>query len=425
MTTSPQPGTGSLTGLRVVEIGTSVAAPYAAQILGDFGADVVKVERLGTGDDSRSWAPPQWDGVSVTFLALNRSKRSLVVDYKTDAGKKILESLISESDVLIQNLRPGALAAAGFDAGHIKALNPRLIYCELSGFGSAGPRASDPAYDPLVQAFSGIVSITGDESSAPSRVPVSLLDMGTGMWAALAVFEALRRRDQTGLGSHVELSLLQTALTWLTIPLMGVQSGSPVPGRQGSGLAGVVPYGAFPSSDGYVFISAGNNQTWHDLLDALGAGHLKEVGEYATNPQRVMHREGVTRDLSAATSRFTSNELVGLLAAARIPHSPVQTLDQVLGDEQVNALGQFRALHHDEIAEFTTLNLPMTFDGAYPEISQAPPALGADTQSVLASLGLSEAVIADLLTQGVVQQAEPGSDRIASDATTKRTDGAV
>ena len=425
MTTSPQPGTGSLTGLRVVEIGTSVAAPYAAQILGDFGADVVKVERLGTGDDSRSWAPPQWDGVSVTFLALNRSKRSLVVDYKTEAGKKILESLISESDVLIQNLRPGALAAAGFDAGQIRALNPRLIYCELSGFGAVGPRASDPAYDPLVQAFSGIVSITGDESSAPSRVPVSLLDMGTGMWAALAVFEALRRRDQTGSGSHVQLSLLQTALTWLTIPLMGVQSGNPVPGRQGSGLAGVVPYGAFPSSDGYVFISAGNNQTWHELLDALGAQHLKDVYEYSTNPQRVVHREAVTRDLSAATSRFTSNELVGLLSAARIPHSPVQTLDQVLGDDQVHALGQFTALQHDAITDFTTLNLPMTFDGAYPEISQAPPDLGADTYSVLTSLGHSEAEIADLLAQGVVQQAEPGSDRMASDATTKPTEGAV
>jgi crotonobetainyl-CoA:carnitine CoA-transferase CaiB-like acyl-CoA transferase len=425
MTPSAQSGRGSLAGLRVIEIGTSVAAPYAAQILGDFGADVVKVERIGTGDDSRSWAPPQWNGVSVTFLALNRSKRSLVVDYKTDAGKKILESLISESDVLIQNLRPGALAAAGFDAAHIRALNPRLIYCELSGFGAVGPRASNPAYDPLVQAFSGIVSITGDESSAPSRVPVSLLDMGTGMWAALAVFEALRRRDQTGSGSHVQLSLLQTALTWLTIPLMGVQSGSPVPGRQGSGLAGVVPYGAFPSADGYVFISAGNNQTWNDLLDALSAPHLKDVDAYSSNPQRVVHREGVTRDLSAVTSQFTSDELVDLLAEARIPHSPVQTLDQVLGDEQVNALGQFTELHHDAIADFTTLNLPMTFDGVYPRISQAPPALGADTQSVLASLGLSEVSIADLLSKGIVQQAAVDGDRMANEAGAKGTEGAV
>jgi crotonobetainyl-CoA:carnitine CoA-transferase CaiB-like acyl-CoA transferase len=186
-----------------------------------------------------------------------------------------------------------------------------------------------------------------------------------------------------------------------------------------------VPYGAFPSSDGYVFISAGNNQTWHELLDALGAQHLKDVDEYSTNPQRVMHREAVTQDLSAATSRFTSSELVGLLAAARIPHSPVQTLDQVLGDEQVHALGQFTALHHDAIANFTTLNLPMTFDGAYPEISQAPPTLGADTRGVLASLGLSEAEIADLLAQGVVQQAESGSDRMATEATAKRTEGDV
>jgi crotonobetainyl-CoA:carnitine CoA-transferase CaiB-like acyl-CoA transferase len=186
-----------------------------------------------------------------------------------------------------------------------------------------------------------------------------------------------------------------------------------------------VPYGAFPSSDGYVFISAGNNQTWTDLLDALGAPQLKDVEAYSSNPQRVVHREGVTRDLSAVTSQFTSDELVDLLAAARIPHSPVQTLDQVLGDEQVNALGQFTALHHDAIADFTALNLPMTFDGVYPRISQAPPALGADTQSVLASLGLSEATIADLLSQGIVQQAATDGDRMANEAGAKGREGAV
>ncbi|CAB4894251.1 MAG: CoA transferase [Actinobacteria bacterium] len=415
MTAASVSGAGSLAGIRVIEIGTSVAAPYAAQILGDFGADVVKVERLGTGDDSRSWAPPQWDGVSVTFLALNRSKRSLAINYKTEAGKKILTQLIAHSDVLIQNLRPGALAAAGFDAAQMRALNPRLIFCDLAGFGATGPRASEPAYDPLVQAYSGIVSITGEESGGPSRVPVSILDMGTGMWAALAVFEALRRRDQTGVGSHVQLSLLQTALTWLTIPLMGVQSGSPVPGRQGSGLAGVVPYGAFPSSNGYVFISAGNDQTWRDLIGALGAEHLGDVSEFSTNPQRVINRQAVTLALSAETARFTTTELIEALSAARIPHSPVQTLDQVLNDEQVHALGQFRHLPHDGIEDFTTLNLPMTFDGAYPEISQAPPSLGADTEAILTSLGLTAPEMRQLISQGVIQQTDSDTGRIASE----------
>jgi crotonobetainyl-CoA:carnitine CoA-transferase CaiB-like acyl-CoA transferase len=235
------------------------------------------------------------------------------------------------------------------------------------------------------------------------------------MWAALAVFEALRRRDQTGVGSHVQLSLLQTALTWLTIPLMGVQSGSPVPGRQGSGLAGVVPYGAFPSSNGYVFISAGNDQTWRDLIGALGAEHLGDVSEFSTNPQRVINREAVTLALSAETAKFTTTELIEALSAARIPHSPVQTLDQVLNDEQVHALGQFRHLPHDGIEDFTTLNLPMTFDGAYPEISQAPPSLGADTEAILTSLGLTAPEMRQLISQGVIQQTDSDTGRIASE----------
>ena len=227
------PTPGSLTGLRVIEISTSVAAPFGGQILGDLGAEVIKVERP-TGDDTRHWSPPAWNGESIAFMSFNRNKKSVVLDYKREEGRQVLVDLLRDADVLIQNLRPGALAKAGFTWEFLRELNPRLIYCEMSGYGHVGPRAQQPAYDPLLQAYSGIVSMTGEDGGEPSRVPVSLLDMGTGMWMAISVFEALRRRDQTGEGCHVQNSLLQTALTWITSPLMGAAAGNPPPRRLGS-----------------------------------------------------------------------------------------------------------------------------------------------------------------------------------------------
>lgn len=394
---------GSLDGIKVIEIGTSVAAPYAAQILGDFGADVVKVERTGTGDDSRNWAPPEWEGYSVTFLALNRNKQSVVIDYKTQQGREVMERLIAGADVLIQNLRPGSFAKAGFSAERLRELNPQLIYCEMSGYGRTGPRSQQPAYDPLLQAYSGIVSMTGDDGGAPARVPVSVLDMGTGMWTALAVFEALRRRDVTGEGSHVELSLLQTALTWLTPPLMACAAGDPPPRRLGSGFGGVVPYGAFPTKDGHVFMSAGNDDTWRRLILALECPDLDHLPGFGSNGDRVRNREIVVDTLSSRTSNFTSAEVVERLTQASVPHSPVNTVDKVLVDEQVQALGQIQAAPEHAIADLKLVNLPMTFNGHYPEITKAPPELGQDTESVLASIGLDTAEIEALLASGVVE----------------------
>lgn len=400
--TGPGATPGSLDGLRVLEIGTSVAGPMAAQILGDLGAEVIKVERVGRGDDSRSWAPPHWHGLSVTFLSLNRNKRSIALDFKDPRGAAVLESLVRSSDVLIQNLRPGALAACGFGPARLRELNSRLIYCELTGFGPTGPRAGQPAYDPLVQAYSGIVSVTGEDGGAPARVPVSLLDMGTGMWTALAVFEALRRRDRTGLGTHVEVSLLQTALTWLSMPLMSVLAGNPAPSRLGSGLAGVVPYGAFPTNDGYVFVSAGNNDLWARLCRALAAPQLAQREDFVTNETRVANRSEVNEEVAKLTRGYDTNSLLNLLTAERVPCAPVNTLDQVVADEQVRATGVVSRMPHSQIDGFSIVNLPVTFDGEYLPAVVPPPVLGADTSAVLASLGISEQDISALVRDGVV-----------------------
>ena len=189
---------GSLTGLRVVEISTSVAGPFVGQILGDLGAEVIKVERIGSGDDTRAWAPPDWDGKSIAFLHLNRNKRSIELDYKHPRGKEILTELIVGADVLVQNLRPGALAKAGFTPEVLREVNPRLVYCDMTGFGRTGPKAEDPAYDPLLQAYTGIIDMMSTGDGPPRRVPLSVLDKGTAMWAVIGILDALRRRDRTG-----------------------------------------------------------------------------------------------------------------------------------------------------------------------------------------------------------------------------------
>lgn len=396
---------GSLEGIRIIEIGTSVAVPYGCQILADFGAEVIKVERLNGGDDARKW-PPMSDGVSITFLSLNRNKKSVVLDYKDERGAQLLEELIGTADVLVQNLRPGALAKAGFSWERLKQINPRLVYVEMSGYGRTGPRQAQPAYDAMLQAYSGVVAMTGSDDGPPARVPLSMMDMGTGMWLAIGVFDALRRREQTGEGSHVEVSLLQTALAWVNTPLMGVAAGGPVPQRLGSGFRGNVPNGAFPTSDGYVFLSVGNNESFYRLLDAIEAPHLKDAEGFEDNPARVENRHKVNEALGAATSKFTMDELLERLDRAQVPHSAVNTLDRVLADPQVQAVGQLESVEHPQLGEVTMVHTPITFDGEYLAMRSTSPELGADTADVLSSLGRAAREVEDLLAAGVIEISE-------------------
>lgn len=393
---------GSLDGVRVVEITTSVAGPLVGQILGDLGADVVKVERVGAGDDTRAWAPPAWGGESIAFLHLNRNKRSIELDYKDPRGKQILTDLLRSADVLVQNLRPGALAKVGFTPEFLAELNPRLIYCDMTGFGRTGPKADEPAYDPLLQAYSGIIDMMGTGDGPPKRIPLSVLDKGTGMWAVIGIFDALRRRDRTGKGSHVGVSLLETAVTWVHANLMGALAGNGKPKNLGSGHAGVVPYGAFPTSDGYIFMSAGNQTLWTRFCDAAGAEDLLTRDGFGSNPERSANRAEVEAAVSGVTSRFTVADLLERLGAAGVPCSAVNSVPDLVDDPQVKALGLVEPLEHHSIDDFEVVNLPVTFDGAYPPHRNAPPKLGADTAEILTDLGLPAEQIDALRADGVI-----------------------
>jgi crotonobetainyl-CoA:carnitine CoA-transferase CaiB-like acyl-CoA transferase len=399
--------TGSLSGIRVTDLTVSVAGPFATQILGDLGADVIKVERPRTGDDTRSWGPPFWNDEATTFLALNRNKRSLAIDLKAPEGQRAFERLVARSDIVVQNLRPGALAKLGFSYERLRGINPRVIFCDMSGYGPAGPMKDLPAYDPLMQAFSGLMSITGEEDRPPVRVPASILDQGTALWTVIAALSALRTRDVTGCGAHVQTSLLQTALMWLPFQLTGYLATGNLPRRLGSGTTGIAPYQAFPTSDGYLIVAAGNDNLWQRLCAAAERRDLVADRRFRDNPGRVRHRDQLSAELSATFQARTAAEWQKILGAAGVPTTPIQTLDEVIDHPQVQALEAIARVEHPRIPDFRVVNLPVLEDGRYPATRRVPPLLGEHTRQVLAELGYEAAEITALAESGVAEVRSP------------------
>ena len=376
----------SLADVTVVDLTTNVAGPFATQILGDLGADVIKIERPGSGDDTRGWGPPFWghDRVSVSFLTLNRNKRSVVLDLRSQEGAEQARRLIASADVLVQNLRPSALRRLGFDEATLMRLNPRLVYCEISGFGAVGPRASEPAFDPLMQAFSGLMSITGEDGGAPSRIPVSVLDKGTGLWAVIGVLNALRLRDLTGRGSTVRTSLLETALTWQSSQLLGYLSTGRAPGRLGSSMAGIAPYQAFLARDRHLVIAAGNDRLWCKLCAVLGLAHLADDERFTTNRLRYANRAELTRLIEEALGARDADAWLVLLGAAGTPAAPINDAGQVLAEPQVEAVGMLERPDDAGPEEPWYVHTTVTPNGVRFPIRRPAPKLGADTDDVLA-----------------------------------------
>jgi crotonobetainyl-CoA:carnitine CoA-transferase CaiB-like acyl-CoA transferase len=403
---------GSLQGLKVVEISTSVAGPLVGTILGDLGADVIKVEQVGRGDDTRKWTPPDWDGNSVTFMSLNRNKRSLELDYKHPDGKQILADLLADADIFVHNLRPGALTRAGFSWEDMSALNPRLIYCEISGFGPGGPKSFDAAYDPLIQAYSGIVSLMAPVEGSPVRVPLSILDKGSAMWAVIGIMDALRRRDLTGAGSHVETSLLQTAMSWISVQLIGAVAGNERREALGSGHDGVVPYGAFPVQGGHIFISAGNQALWLKFLTATGETDLNSEPGFGSNPERAANRSLVNARVSEITSRYAADDLLRLLKEHNVPASMVNRVEDMVTDEQVAQTGIIESVEHPSIEGFKVVNIPVTINGEYPAHTRPAPSLGASSREVVQQIGRSADEIDRLVSLGIIGvSSEEGSGK--------------
>ena len=375
--------TRPLFGLVVIEIGHSIAAPYAGMILGELGAEVIKVENPKGGDAARGWGPPFAEGAATCFHAVNRSKKGITIDLADPAEAAKLRRLVLErADVLLNNLKFGALDRYGLSPAVLMQEKPGLVYCNIGAFGAVGPLRERPGYDPLMQAYGGLMSMLGEDGRPPVRVAVSIIDLATGMWAAIGVLAALEERRRTGHGGVIDTSLYETALGWMTIPIAAYLANGELPARFGSGVEMIVPYQAFAAADGHIMVAAGNDNLFRRLADAVGRPSLAEDPRFRTNKDRVVNRPALIAILEDVFKAEPSRVWAARLDAAGIPNGPIQTVDQVVTDAQTAALAIIQRRPQNPLS---LVGLPLSFDGVRPPFDKAAPELGEDNRAVFAA----------------------------------------
>ncbi len=403
---------GPLYGLRVFDLSRILAGPTCSQLLGDLGADVIKIERPGAGDDTRKWGPPyvkDKDGKdtreSAYYLSSNRNKRSLAIDISQKAGQALAKRLIAKCDIMLENFKVGDMAKYGLSYADLAKDNPRLIYCSITGFGQTGPYAPRAGYDMLAQGLGGIMSVTGDSGTPPYKVGVGIADIMCGMYATSAILAALHHREKTGQGQYIDLSLLDTQVAWLANIGLNYLTSGKVPTRVGNEHPNIVPYNVMATSDGHVILAVGNDQQFAKFCNFAGEAELAKDARFATNEQRVFNRRALYDHLEGTMRRKTQNEWVEGLAKLGVPCSPVNTIDQVFADPQVRAREMQIALPHPQAGKgkVDLIGNPIRYSATPVDYRRAPPYLGQHTDEVLAEvLELSPAEIAELHAQKIV-----------------------
>ncbi len=390
-----------LDGLWVADLSRILAGPYCTMTLGDLGARVVKVEEPGKGDDTRGWGPPFWNGESAYYLAVNRNKESVTLDLRQGRGREALGRLVERADVLVENFRPGTLARWGYSWEALHARNPRLVYCSISGYGLSGPDRDRPGYDLIAQGEGGVMSLTGEPEGAPMKAGVSQADIVAGLWAVIGILAALEARRVTGRGQRVESSLLEGQLGLLAYHATNYWAGAS-PERLGNQHPNLTPYGTYAASDGHLTVGVGSEALWSRFCDVLGAPGLAGRAEFATNAQRVRHRDALDRELAPRFAERTVSAWLERLGAAGIPCGKVRSVPEALDDPHAAARGMIARLPHPRIPDFRSVALPVRLSETPGEAALPPPLLGQHTDAILGELGFTPAQVAELRAASVV-----------------------
>ena len=395
---------GALSGIKVLDLTRVLAGPWTGQLLADLGAEVIKVERPGSGDDTRQWAPPSLpDGTAAYYLAANRGKQSLTVDITQPAGQAIVRQLAAEADVLLENYKVGGLKKYGLDYDSLRALNPGLVYCSITGFGQTGPYAALPGYDYIVQGMSGLMSITGPADGEPHKVGVAVTDLFTGLYAANAVQAALMSRYRTGEGQHIDMALFDCSLAMLANVNMNWLVGGEVPPRLGNAHPNIVPYQVFRTAgDSHFILACGNDKQFRAICELIGQPGLAADERFASNPQRVRHRDLLVPQLAEAFLTRGRDEWLKLLDAAGVPCGPINTVDEAFADPQIRYRQMELHLKDAQGQDVPQVACPIKMSGTPPAYDAPPPKLGQHTDSVLSALGYDAAAIAQLRANGTV-----------------------
>jgi crotonobetainyl-CoA:carnitine CoA-transferase CaiB-like acyl-CoA transferase len=405
---------GALSHIRVLDLSRVLAGPWCAQNLADLGADVIKVERPGTGDDTRHWGPPfakdangEETKESAYFICINRNKRSITIDIAKPEGQEIIRKLAAESDVVIENYKVGDLEKYGLDYESLKKVKSNLVYCSVTGFGQTGPYAQRPGYDFIIQGMGGFMSVTGEaedfEGTSPQKSGVAIADIFTGMYASSAILAAIIHRDRTGEGQYIDMSLLDTQIAVMANMSSAYLTSDEVPKRWGNASQIIVPYQTFPTSDGWMIVAAGNDGQFRHFVTAGGEAHLADNPLYLSNPLRVQHRKQLVPLLEQMTRKKPKGEWITLLEKAKVPCGPINNLKEVFENEQVIARNVLLNVPHPTAGNMKLVASPMKLSKTPTEVRMAPPTLGQHTEEILHDrLKLSDQAIHELRTKGII-----------------------
>ncbi len=382
--------TAALNGLRVIDFTRALAGPYCTMLLADMGAEVIKIELPGPGDDSRGWGPPFVGTESAFYLSVNRNKKSIVLDLKQPAGRDIALQLISSADIVVENNRPGVMKRLGLDYESLRNGNPGLVYSSISAFGQSGPYAEKAGYDQVLQGYGGIMGLTGEPDGGPLKVGLSITDLTTAMFSVIGIMTALFHRQASGRGQHIDAAMLDSQVSLLTYQAQRCWASGEIPARSGAGQTLIVPYQAMQTADGFINIAVGNESLWESFTGVMGLAHLKDDPRFAANPDRVENRQELIDILEPVFKMQGTKHWIELLDKAGIPCGPIYTVDQVVTDPQVLARDMVSQVQHPAYGMINMLGFPLKFSETPGRKPSAPPILGEHTDEVLRTMGLSE-----------------------------------